>query len=1072
MKQKLMAALLLIASSGGLFAGDKPAAEAIKINQMPILDGKLDEPFWREIKAPLATLHVFKEAGKTTDDTRVKIAYDDKYLYFGLECKNNEPGYDRNTEKVRDGAVSADESVEILISSAPDRSNYYHFMLNCANVKAESNGPARSRDRNWNTTWLSAVAKNDQGWTAEIAIPLYILVENGRVGPLSFNVFRVKIIPEFDAQGVRLGAKKQWSSLCAVANSCHEPEAFAELKGLEALKIPGPSQLNWQTEACRLRLDDGAVGEYNIKDGKTFYDVFVKASYGGSNYNWSFITVADKTEQGKLVEVTEKVCVGAGRQANVKLAMPVENIENRTVTVILKDYITHGVVDQLTLTNLEKLTPLDAYFSRNYYTLEKYAELACAVSLPSESLKGARIILKDSQSQELFQTEKIGADNLFQVNLGRVALGANSVDLELMNKDGKPLFRKSLTLIKRNPKPGHEWKIDQLNGVLLNNGKPFFPFGTTLNGYTENMLNDLTNMGCNLFVKWDAKFPEDIFAKASAKGLYIWDSLESYSTRRKIPNLANYLSGDELKQADGLYSANGLQSTLNCGSPAFKKLTRLQRNEIFKSLFDVELPEIMAGLQETTKHASLMGYASFDEPGFAGFDMFVQGRELYKRTNEADGYHPTWVLYSSHIPPGAEATDWCDILCTDPYWVPDGTIAGRSSINWVSKIVCMTKQRADAARKMTWIVPMGSYWCASHRRVISPAEQICQSYLAVIHGAKGLTYFVLPPYKPLRDALKTFGEQLAVFAPALLAPAVKQAIAYRPVEFKPENNSYPDVQTALFKYPEGEMVLLAANSTARQVKTSFTLSCLPDSGEIKRLFAPDNYKIINKTFEDSLEPYGVRAYRIVPKDELPAPVKIIVKSEPDGRFPAPAARSATVDYSGRKGKKNVLPNPSFEEATLPGWPDYTRLFYKTIVGDHLKLVETQPYDGKVCVELTNRPDDPSGRLTERVGFHTYCAPQNPKSENYTLSVYMKGSKDGQEVYFGSYDWKTWDGNKWIETWKPVKISREWKRYAITGPVPANADNYLWVGVQIYEYGTVWLDAMQVEKGVKPTEFEQ
>jgi hypothetical protein len=32
---------------------------------------------------------------------------------------------------------------------------------------------------------------------------------------------------------------------------------------------------------------------------------------------------------------------------------------------------------------------------------------------------------------------------------------------------------------------------------------------------------------------------------------------------------------------------------------------------------------------------------------------------------------------------------------------------------------------------------------------------------------------------------------------------------------------------------------------------------------------------------------------------------------------------SAVPVTGQVGRKNLIPNPSFEESTLPGWPDYT-----------------------------------------------------------------------------------------------------------------------------------------------------
>jgi hypothetical protein len=92
------------------------AVEVAGFERQPIwgalhMDGRLGDPFWRKVK-PLARFHVFREADKTTDDTRVRITFDDKWLYFGLECDNPGVGYDRNTASEHDGGIANDESVE------------------------------------------------------------------------------------------------------------------------------------------------------------------------------------------------------------------------------------------------------------------------------------------------------------------------------------------------------------------------------------------------------------------------------------------------------------------------------------------------------------------------------------------------------------------------------------------------------------------------------------------------------------------------------------------------------------------------------------------------------------------------------------------------------------------------------------------------------------------------------------------------------------------------------------------------------------------------------------------------
>ena len=72
---------------------NKKTLEAVKINSEEInLDGKLDELFWNDIsgiddflmREPI-------EGGEPTENTIIKIAFDEKYLYIGAVLYDSEP---------------------------------------------------------------------------------------------------------------------------------------------------------------------------------------------------------------------------------------------------------------------------------------------------------------------------------------------------------------------------------------------------------------------------------------------------------------------------------------------------------------------------------------------------------------------------------------------------------------------------------------------------------------------------------------------------------------------------------------------------------------------------------------------------------------------------------------------------------------------------------------------------------------------------------------------------------------------------------------------------------------------
>jgi hypothetical protein len=74
-------------------------------------------------------------------------------------------------------------------------------------------------------------------WSAEVAIPLSILFKDGKVGNIRFNIARTKLIPELDGQGVRVGEKREASTLYPVKQSFHETASFGELKGLAVAQL-------------------------------------------------------------------------------------------------------------------------------------------------------------------------------------------------------------------------------------------------------------------------------------------------------------------------------------------------------------------------------------------------------------------------------------------------------------------------------------------------------------------------------------------------------------------------------------------------------------------------------------------------------------------------------------------------------------------------------------------------------------------------------------------------------------------------------------------------------------------
>ena len=83
-----------------------PSVQAVRITTPPELDGLVDEEVWKSV--PPATAFVQQnpdEGAPATERTEVRVAFDERNLYFGIVCFDREPENIVVTQNRRDGPV-------------------------------------------------------------------------------------------------------------------------------------------------------------------------------------------------------------------------------------------------------------------------------------------------------------------------------------------------------------------------------------------------------------------------------------------------------------------------------------------------------------------------------------------------------------------------------------------------------------------------------------------------------------------------------------------------------------------------------------------------------------------------------------------------------------------------------------------------------------------------------------------------------------------------------------------------------------------------------------------------------
>ena len=175
----LFLGVILFCLSQNLFAQQTPNTKKIyhtKLNKnfkAPVIDGVLDDKSWNMVE--WGTDFIENDPDENTApsfQTRFKILYDAKYLYFAVQAFDPEPDNIEKRLSRRDGFQG--DRVNILIDSYHDKRTAFVFTVTAAGVRgdeiATNNGD--NIDDSWNPVWYTKAEINKDGWSAELRIPL------------------------------------------------------------------------------------------------------------------------------------------------------------------------------------------------------------------------------------------------------------------------------------------------------------------------------------------------------------------------------------------------------------------------------------------------------------------------------------------------------------------------------------------------------------------------------------------------------------------------------------------------------------------------------------------------------------------------------------------------------------------------------------------------------------------------------------------------------------------------------------------------------------------------------------
>lgn len=138
----------------------------------PEIDGLINEESWNTVEWTGDYIeNQPDENTPPTEQTKFKIVYDKKFLYFAFKCYDKDPKGIVKRLSRRDGFEG--DWVEVNIDSYHDKRTGFSFTISVSGVKGDEfiadNG--NNWDSSWNPIWYMKTHIDDEGWTAEVKIP-------------------------------------------------------------------------------------------------------------------------------------------------------------------------------------------------------------------------------------------------------------------------------------------------------------------------------------------------------------------------------------------------------------------------------------------------------------------------------------------------------------------------------------------------------------------------------------------------------------------------------------------------------------------------------------------------------------------------------------------------------------------------------------------------------------------------------------------------------------------------------------------------------------------------------------
>jgi hypothetical protein len=171
-----------------------------------VLDGRLDEPGWSRADSISSLTEVEpNEGAKPALPTIVKVVTTGNAIVIGVKAFDNEPSRIVSYARERDTSLGDEDHVKLVLDTYLDGRSGYVFEINPTGARRDALVVEQGEDENssWDAVWEAVTARDANGWTAEISIPLSSILFQSGLTTWGFN---------FERRIQRLQENDRWAS--------------------------------------------------------------------------------------------------------------------------------------------------------------------------------------------------------------------------------------------------------------------------------------------------------------------------------------------------------------------------------------------------------------------------------------------------------------------------------------------------------------------------------------------------------------------------------------------------------------------------------------------------------------------------------------------------------------------------------------------------------------------------------------------------------------------------------------------------------------------------------------------